>query len=151
MTTPPRTPAKTLPRFVPTLTEVVQLPAQPLATEFAQPGPPHLQAVIEPAAQAAPFAAPLGPTVSPPYAPDLALAGSPPCDLDEALVQRVMQRVMQRLGHVLEQRLCDAIALVVQEQTRAMLPRLRQETESAVRHAVTATLADELASRRRQL
>lgn len=146
MTTPPRTPAKTLPRFVPTLTEVVQLPAQPLATELAQPGPPHLQAVIEPAAQAAPFAAPLGPTASPPYAPDLALAGSLPCDLDEALVQRVMQR----LGHVLEQRLCDAIALVVQEQTRAMLPRLRQETESAVRHAVTATLADELASRRRQ-
>lgn len=46
---------------------------------------------------------------------------------------------------VLDQRLREAIALVVQEQTRSMIPRLREEVESVVRHAVCEAVADELA------
>ncbi|HQQ68961.1 MAG TPA: hypothetical protein PLL92_01425, partial [Alicycliphilus sp.] len=41
-------------------------------------------------------------------------------------------------------RLREAIALVVQEQTRSMVPRLREEVESVVRHAVYEAVADEL-------
>ena len=47
---------------------------------------------------------------------------------------------------VVDQRVCEAIALVVQEQTRSVLPRLREEIESVVRHAVYEAVADELAS-----
>jgi hypothetical protein len=36
--------------------------------------------------------------------------------------------------------------LVVQEQTRSVLPRLREEIESVVRHAVYEAVADELAA-----
>jgi hypothetical protein len=47
---------------------------------------------------------------------------------------------------VLDQRLREAIALVIQEQTRSVLPRLREELESVVRNAVYEAVADELAS-----
>ncbi|GAB2544401.1 hypothetical protein GCM10027032_33980 [Simplicispira piscis] len=58
----------------------------------------------------------------------------------------MVHRVMQRVDVMLEQRLRDAIALVVQEQTRSVLPRLREEIESVVRHSVYEAVADELAS-----
>ena len=48
----------------------------------------------------------------------------------------MIHRVMQRVDVVLDQRLREAIATVVQEQTRSVLPRLREEIESVVRHAV---------------
>lgn len=57
-----------------------------------------------------------------------------------------MHRVMQRVDVVLEKRLREAIASVVQEQTRSVVPRLREEIESVVRHAVYEAVADELAS-----
>ncbi|EER60007.1 conserved hypothetical protein [Acidovorax delafieldii 2AN] len=57
----------------------------------------------------------------------------------------MVHRVMQRVDVVLDQRLREAIALVVQEQTRSLLPRLREEVESVVRHAVYEAVADELA------
>ena len=63
-----------------------------------------------------------------------------PDGFEEMLVHRVMQRV--DLG--LEQRLRDAIATVVQEQTRSVLPRLREEIESVVRQVVYEAVADEL-------
>ena len=53
---------------------------------------------------------------------------------------------MQRVDVVLDQRLREAIAVVVQEQTRSVLPRLREEIESVVRNAVYEAVADELAS-----
>ncbi|MBV7543817.1 hypothetical protein KW835_22235 [Acidovorax sp. sic0104] len=58
----------------------------------------------------------------------------------------MVHRVMQRVDVVLDQRLREAIATVVQEQTRSVLPRLREEIESVVRHAVYEAVADELAS-----
>ena len=66
----------------------------------------------------------------------------PPDVLEEAVVHRVMQRV--DIG--LEQRLRDAIATVVQEQTRSLLPRLREEVESVVRQVVYEAVADEVAA-----
>ncbi len=64
-----------------------------------------------------------------------------PPGMEEYMVHRVMQRV----DGVLDQRLREAIALVIQEQTRSVLPRLREEIESVVRHAVYEAVADELA------
>lgn len=56
----------------------------------------------------------------------------------------VVHRVMQRVDLVLDQHLREAIALVIQEQTRSLLPRLREEIESVVRHAVYEAVAQEL-------
>ena len=61
---------------------------------------------------------------------------------EEYLVHRVMQRV--DVG--LDQRLRDAIATVLSEQTRSLLPRLREEVESVVRYVVCEAVADELAA-----
>ncbi|MFZ3124201.1 MAG: hypothetical protein WA129_03615 [Acidovorax sp.] len=58
----------------------------------------------------------------------------------------MVHRVMQRVDVVLDHRLREAIALVIQEQTRSILPRLREEIESVVRHAVYEAVADELSS-----
>ncbi|BEU96506.1 hypothetical protein ACDW_22110 [Acidovorax sp. DW039] len=58
----------------------------------------------------------------------------------------MVHRVMQRVDVVLDKRLREAIATVVQEQTRSVLPRLREEIESVVRQAVYEAVADELAS-----
>ena len=183
-------PPKTPPRFVPTLTEVVQLPdagraplpataparttvMSPAATVGARPAAPLLPsgqmgvrppnpsplsaarpAVTSTFSAASPRVAP---AVAPPPARPMAPVAAPapagaagrttltrplPNGMEEYMVHRVMQRV----DVVLDQRLREAIATVVQEQTRSVLPRLREEIESVVRHAVYEAVADELAS-----
>ena len=123
MSTPPRNP----PRFVPTLTEVVpDTSAAPLP--LMEPTPPPVRPAPVPVPVPASLAA------LPPQLPD---------GFEELLVHRVMQRV--DVG--LDQRLRDAIATVVQEQTRSVLPRLREEIESVVRQVVYEAVADELASK----
>ena len=57
----------------------------------------------------------------------------------------IVHRVMQRVDAVLARRLSEAIATVVQEQTRSVLSRLREEIESVVRQSVYEAVADELA------
>nr|WP_261794547.1 hypothetical protein [Comamonas testosteroni] len=57
----------------------------------------------------------------------------------------LVHRLMQRVDLVLEQRLKEAIASVVQEQTRSLLPRLREEVESVVRQSVYEAVESELA------
>lgn len=99
----------------------------PLLTPVPQP-----PSVLTPAATADTSA-----PVNPP-----AKSRSMPDGMEEYMVHRVMQRV----DVVLDQRLREAIATVVQEQTRSVLPRLREEIESVVRHAVYEAVADELAS-----
>lgn len=59
----------------------------------------------------------------------------------------LVHRLMQRVDLVLDQRLHDAIATVVQQQTRSIVVRLREEVESVVRQAVYEAVADELAFR----
>lgn len=190
MALPPKTP----PRFVPTLTEVVQVPdaaspaqgaTNPVARTtvlspsqsgpLAKAAPPALrpapmQQGSAPVAGARPVAPPLGaaPPVASPQAPRAvaspaqqrpstfaaaASVGMPPVSapvaaraLPEGMEEYMVHRVMQRVDVVLDQRLREAIATVVQEQTRSVLPRLREEIESVVRHAVYEAVADELAS-----
>ena len=125
MVTTPRVP----PRFVPTLTEVVQGGDQPGPRVPDRPG--------QLAAAALPTAKPM------PTAPARKMLSE---DFEELLVHRVMQRVDVSL----DLRLRDAIASVVLEQTRSILPRLREEVESVVRHAVYEAVADELASKSNQ-
>lgn len=58
----------------------------------------------------------------------------------------VMHRVMQRVDIGLDHRIREAIATVVLEQTRSLLPRLREEVESVVRQVVCEAMAEELAN-----
>ncbi|MFD0667334.1 hypothetical protein ACT80S_06415 [Ramlibacter sp. MAHUQ-53] len=91
----PRTP----PRFVPTLTEVVEAhPDDAGEAPAGQPGPS-----------------------------------------EEQLVRRIMQRVSEGL----EQRLREAVAQVVLEQTRGIAPLVAAEVESVVRSLVAEALAQE--------
>lgn len=74
-------------------------------------------------------------------------AGKPPVPtLPDGFEEMMVHRVMQRVDVLLEKRLREAIAHVVQEQTRSVLPRLREEVESVVRQSVYEAVADELAS-----
>ena len=112
-------PSRMPPRFIPTLTEVVQPPMEiPVLV------------LTEGAASAAE-----------PVAVGLAQPQNS-AELEEAIVHRVMQRVDVSLDHHLR----EAIAQVVQEQTRSLVPRLREEVETVVRQSVYEAVADELAS-----
>ena len=128
-TSPPRVP----PKFVPTLTEVVQAPVAGAPRPAAAP--------VMPPASPGPATRPIAPVRA---APASVVQRPPvmPAGIEEYMIHRVMQRV----DVVLDQRLREAIATVVQEQTRSVLPRLREEIESVVRHAVYEAVADELAS-----
>ena len=57
----------------------------------------------------------------------------------------LVHRLMQRVDLVLDQRLKEAISIVVQEQTRSIVLRLREEVESVVRQAVYEAVEEELA------
>jgi len=108
--------ARTPPRFVPTLTEVVRNP----------PGQ-GAQGAQGPASESATAPASAAPQV--------------PFD-EEALVNRVLQRV----DLTLERRLREAVAATVLEHTRTLGPVLRGQIEEVVRSAVSQALADELGS-----
>ncbi|AVS74186.1 hypothetical protein [Paracidovorax cattleyae] len=176
MPVPPKQP----PRFVPTLTDVVQV------TEAAVPGGSPLPGAQTPVPNPVPAASPGGavpamapwpavppvgepvPAAAPSHFPAAALAGAPgpapavpvpaapspslpssqpaPAPDFSGIEEVVIHRIIQRVDVVLDQRLREAIATVVQEQTRSMVPRLREEVESVVRHAVYEAVADELAS-----
>lgn len=93
------------PRFVPTLTEVVE-----------------------------PAVSPAGVPPSPSAAPARW----------EGIEEPMVQRILQRVDVALERRMRVALAQVVQEQTQAMMPRLRDEIEALVRQAVNDAVAQEL-------
>ncbi|MFT3814818.1 MAG: hypothetical protein QM740_15830 [Acidovorax sp.] len=120
-------PPKPPPRFVPTLTDVVR------------DGPPP----PAPARQPAPAPAAM-PMPRMPSAPVKAPAPAP-VQLSRDVEEQLIHRVMQRVDVALDQRLREAIATVVHEQTRSLLPRLREEVESVVRDAVYVAVAQELA------
>ena len=122
MSKPPRQP----PRFVPTLTQVV-----PDST----PAPAPPVAAIAPVAPMTPVA------------PVTAAPIETPPQISDGFEELLVHRLMQRVDMALDQRLRDAIATVVQEQTRSVLPRLREEVESVVLQVVYEAVADELASK----
>lgn len=142
---------------------VVSLPASlpPLPPGLA-PQPSLLDELTQ--GQADPVE-PLQPPVPPAAALPAVEASTPPSDPPGAAIPSVadamdglwevhaqkiteeylVHRLMQRVDLVLDQRLREAIATVVQEQTRSIVVRLREEVESVVRQAVYESVADELA------
>ncbi|WP_280192542.1 hypothetical protein [Delftia sp. PS-11] len=157
---PPRRGVVSLPASLPPLPPGLA-PQFPLA-DGPLPEPPAMEPVLSPAAPVAPPPLPL-------YEHDL-LGEAPqprqaeaavPASMDDAMdglwevhAQKVTEeylvhRLMQRVDLVLDQRLRDAIATVVQEQTRSIVVRLREEVESVVRQAVYEAVADELAQQAR--
>lgn len=123
MSVPPKTP----PRFVPTLTDVVH-----------DGGAPVVRTTLASAMQKA------GVVPPPPLPSPSPAAPQPVRRLPDDIEEQLIHRVMQRVDVVLDLRLREAIATVVQEQTRSIVPRLREEVESVVRDAVYEAVAQEL-------
>ncbi len=135
MATSPRPP----PRFVPTLTDVVRVPPAADKTPPSAPVPPP-KPPLAPAAGLA-VSAPRPAVASTARALPAVKSHRPadPAELEDQLVRRVMERV----DAVLDQRVREATAKVVMEQTRALGPALRREIEQTVRLTVAqALLAD---------
>lgn len=114
---------RTPPRFVPTLTTVLEAPAEPAspepqAAQAAQPDPANSMA-LPPAVQ---------------------LSQAEIVSLEEQLLHRVLQRVDLSL----EERLSDTVSAAVQHQLDAMVPRLRNEIEAVLRALVIEAMAAEL-------
>lgn len=101
---------------------------------------PVVQAVVAEAAAAPTPASPAMPT-----APTMESIWD--SHAQQVTEEYLVHRLMQRVDLVLDQRLRDAIATVVQQQTRSIVVRLREEVESVVRQAVYEAVADELAFR----
>jgi hypothetical protein len=117
---------RTPPRFVPTLTTVMELPPETAAGD----GPASESAAPEVAE------------------PSQARALDPQALLSEAdafkLEEQLLHRVLQRIDLSLEERLSDAVSAAVQQQLDAMIPRLRGEIETVLRALVSDALAQEL-------
>ncbi len=170
--------AKAPPRYVPTLTDVVQDPAhgsvQASAPEpAAHAVPVQAHASRDVAAQApAPHAAipELQPGARVVYSPSPASGSAARFPLAETVLpslaeqepeaspeldavawaqvqmqaeERLVQRLLERVERVLDQRLRESIAQVVQEQTRSVTLRLQEELESVVRQTVQEAIAQE--------
>ncbi|NVM87782.1 hypothetical protein [Variovorax sp. SG517] len=114
---------RTPPRFVPTLTTVLETPAEPASPE---------------------------PQAAQPPAPDPAssMALPPAAQLSQAeivsLEEQLLHRVLQRVDLSLEERLSDTVSAAVQHQLDAMVPRLRNEIEAVLRALVIEAMAAEL-------
>jgi hypothetical protein len=114
---------RTPPRFVPTLTTVLDIPAEP--------------ASAEPIDAPAPLPDPASAVALPPAAQ---LTQAEIVSLEEQLLHRVLQRVDLSL----EERLSDAVSAAVQQQLDDMVPRLRGEIEAVLRALVIESMAAEL-------
>jgi len=117
---------RTPPRFVPTLTTVLELPAEP--APVVEPMPEPAAAAIE--------------------EPSQAIALDAQALLSEAdafrLEEQLLHRVLQRIDLSLEERLSDTVSAAVQQQLDNMIPRLRSEIENVLRALVSEALAQEL-------
>lgn len=137
MTSPQPIPAssKVPPKFVPTLTEVVQLPAGLRSTRGLAQAVPH--SVTE--ASSLPLADPVADTAP----AELNAAGAiNELALSELLVHRVMQRVDEHLARDLR----VAVAQLVVSHMQSLTPLLRTEIDRVVRTSVEAALVKELSA-----
>ena len=118
---------RTPPRFVPTLTTVVEEPRQ--AAPIAESAAP---------ADVAPEA----------VEPSGAVALSPEVRLSEAsafrLEEQLLHRVLQRVDLQMEERLSDVVSAAVQHHLDTMIPGLRKEIEAVLRALVSESLSREL-------
>lgn len=116
---------RTPPRFVPTLTEVVDEP--PASAAPAPPAVP-IDRLAQPVADVAP----------------VALSPAAEADADIFRIEeQLLHRVLQRIDLSLEERLTDAVSAAVQQQLDSMLPQLRAEIENVLRTVVVEALAPE--------
>ena len=129
---------RTPPRFVPTLTAVVEV----------QPEPP----AAAPPAAPAPSSGAAGNMIEDmhfkPLPRPAAAAGSAAVQISEEdvfrLEEELLHRVLQRVDLSLEERLTDTVSTAVQRQLDAMMPLLRSEIETVLRTLVVEALAQEL-------
>ncbi|SFP33698.1 hypothetical protein [Variovorax sp. 770b2] len=114
---------RTPPRFVPTLTTVLDIPAEPADAEPGEAPAPQPDAAS-------------------------AVALPPAAQLTQAeivsLEEQLLHRVLQRVDLSLEERLSDAVSAAVQQQLDDMVPRLRGEIEAVLRALVIESMAAEL-------
>lgn len=109
-----------VPRFVPTLTDVLgSARTAPVPT----PAPAGASAATAPAASTP------------------ATARTRDTELLEA---ELVHRVLQRVDMMLADRLTAAVTAVIAQRTREMLPQLREEIAEAVRLSVTDAVSQEL-------
>jgi hypothetical protein len=151
--------SRTPPRFVPTLTTVVEIPPE-LPVE-----PPAVAVPQMPQASQAPAASPAEPagsglrvedfnfgaiasTPRAPAAPAARAAAAAAMQMSEEdafrLEEQLLHRVLQRVDFSLEERLTDTVSAAVQRQLDVMLPKLRSEIEAVLRALVVEALAQEL-------
>ena len=136
---------RTPPRFVPTLTTVVEVQPEPPAA------PPASAPAIAPAMAPAPpgengnmiedlHFRPLARLQPPAAGAAVQISEEDAFRLEEELLHRVLQRVDLSL----EERLTDTVSTAVQRQLDAMMPLLRSEIETVLRALVVEALAQEL-------
>lgn len=146
MNSGPRTP----PRFVPTLTTVVDLSAPRAEPVPESPAPPPapaepMPAFVVDATPAAPEPTPLAQPASDAVAPPMSPAFAALTDADAFRIEEdLLHRVLQRVDLSLEERLTEVVSAAVQQQLDAMVPRLRDEIEGVLRSLVIEALAREL-------
>lgn len=136
---------RTPPRFVPTLTAVVEVqPEAPAAVPAPAPAaePPYSTPVGEGGNMIDDLHfAPLNRAPLPP-------AGTAAVQISEEdafrLEEELLHRVLQRVDLSLEERLTDTVSAAVQRQLDAMMPVLRSEIETVLRSLVVEALAQEL-------
>lgn len=114
---------------------------------------PTLTAVLEPAAAPpAPLQAPAVPAASASTAPAATAVDAVALDLKDRLSEmdvlrleeQLLHRVLQRVDCALEERLTDTVSAAVQQQLDQMIPALRARIEAVLRATVIDALAQEL-------
>lgn len=119
------------PRFVPTLTEVVELAAPADASAPAAAG------------SASPLSLPAATDAAPSWR--VAKGTSEVSGLDrDTLRDEVVHRVMQRVELALADRLPQSLQDVVQAHVQQLVPLLRDQIQATIDRAVDDALADEL-------
>ena len=140
------------PRFVPTLTEVVEAPvagadahsaplavaALPAMAKVEKPLPPLQVLEVLPVLQEE--------VAQPASDGELETLREPPVVDSQLLAAQIQSRVMARLDEVLQDRLRYALSEAVQLQSQALVKAMRDALEVQVREAVSDALAQELVS-----
>lgn len=137
------TSSRTPPRFVPTLTTVVEVQPEPPA-----PPPPLVQPAAAPTSDGGNMIDDLhfAPIARPPVMPASSASAAVQISEEDAfrLEEQLLHRVLQRVDLSLEERLTDTVSIAVQRQLDLMMPLLRSEIETVLRSLVVEALVQEL-------
>lgn len=71
-------------------------------------------------------------------------AAEPPLHLPAAFTDDLVHTIMQKVDFVLAERIKEAVSLVIEQQTRALIPLLREELEFTVRKTIDEATSDAL-------